>query len=143
MALHYTPDRPLAIRKPAGAFFAGDRFASDPDAALPIGYHVGLLEIGGERCQQKHCVLNATAKGPLTAASVEALVRNPSQVLATETAILAAELVAAAAMFVVARAKLNRQTKRRQLPRITVFLETHDPFGNPRFPSASQRPWWS
>ena len=45
-----------------------------------------------------------------------------------------AEVVAAAAMFVVARAKLNRQTKRQQLPRITVLLETHDPFGNPRFP---------
>src|SRR4029077_1933780 len=88
-----------------------------------------------ERCQQEHYALNATAKGPLTAASVEALVRNPSQVLALETAILAAEVVAAAAMFVVARAKLNRQTKRRQLRRITVLLEAHNPFSNPRFPS--------
>ena len=40
--------------------------------------------------------------------------------------------------FVVARAKLNRQTKRRQLPRITGFLETRDPFG--QLPSASQGP---
>ena len=86
------------------------------------------------KCHKEHYALNATANGPLTAASVEALVRNPSQVLALETAILAAEVVAAAAMFVVARAKLNRQTKRQQLPRITVLLETHDAFGNPRFP---------
>ena len=62
-------------------------------------------------------------KDHILPASVEALVRNPSQVSASETAILAAELVAAAAMFAVARARLNRQTKRRQLPRITVFLE--------------------
>ncbi len=93
----------------------------------------GLLEIRGERCQQEHYVLNATAKGPVTAAPVEALARNPSQVLALEIAILAAELVAAAAIFVVAPAKLNRQTKRRQLRRITVLLETHNPFGNPKF----------
>jgi hypothetical protein len=83
---------------------------------LPIGSNVGLLEIGGERCQQKHYALNATAKGPVTAASVEALVRNSLQVLASETAILVAELVAAAAMFVVARAKLNRRTKRSRVP---------------------------
>ena len=108
---------------------------------LPIGYNVGLLEVGSERCQQKHYVLIATAKEPLTAASVEALVRNPSQVLALETAILAAEVVAAAAMFVVAPAKLNRQTKRRQLPQIIVLFEApHDPFGTQDFPSASRRP---
>jgi hypothetical protein len=88
-----------------------------------------------ERCQQEHYALNATAKGPLTAASVEALVRNPSQVLALETAILAAEVVAAAAMFVVARAKLNRQTKRRQLRRITVLLEAHNPLATQDFPA--------
>ena len=83
--------------------------------------YVGLLEVGGERCQQKHYVLNATAKGPPTAASVEALVRNPSQVLASETAILVAELVAAAAMFVVARAKLSRRTKRSRAPQFNAF----------------------
>jgi hypothetical protein len=104
-------------------------------------YNVGLLEVGSERCRQKHYVPNVTAKGPHTAPSVEALVRNPPQVSASETAILATELVAAAAMFAVARAKLSRQTKRRQFPRITVLLEApHDPFGNPRFPQGFTKP---
>ena len=120
--LHVVHDFDSLGTQHARALLAGDRFASDPDCApCQSAIIVGLLEIGGERCQQKHYVLNATAKGPLTAASVEALVRNPSRVLPSETAKLVAELVAAAAMFVVARAKLNRQTKRSRVPQFNAF----------------------
>jgi hypothetical protein len=47
-------------------------------------------------------------------------------VLPSETAKLAAEQVGTAAMFVVARAKLNRQTKGSQVPQFNVSVVKGD-----------------
>ncbi len=79
---------------------------------LANGYNVAPPEIGAERCQQERYVLNAMAKGLPSAGSVEALVRDRSWVSPLEPAKLAMERVAAAATFVVAPARSNRQTKR-------------------------------
>src|SRR5262249_17168420 len=61
--------------------------------------------LGGEQCQIKHCVLNATARERLPAQHVVALAKNPSQVFQLATLKNAAELAAAAARFAVVRAK--------------------------------------
>src|SRR5262249_15778299 len=61
--------------------------------------------LGGEQCQIKHCVLNATAKERLLALHVVALPKNPSYVFHSPIVKDAAEPADAAARFVVVRAK--------------------------------------